>query len=163
MQRDEELAYLLLEWRRWLQRWWWLSAAWYFYFCLPSLLLCPRSLSFSSRFWDNEGTENEGAGFCGYWFLGRFLWFCSVFSSRFSLSFSSVSPSNLPAFLPLCAGFFFSIPPMIFGSIPLPNPPSFQSNSSLFCLSVSPVLPLSFLPVLLLSFLTVLSLLPVRP
>jgi len=66
--------------------------------------------------------------------------FFSLFLLRFPPSvrldfawvFSSVSPSNPPAFLPLCAGFFFSIPPMIFGSIPLPKSPPFSRPFSGF-------------------------------
>jgi len=71
-------------------------------------------------------------------FSGFFLLGSVFFLSRFSLSFSSVSPSNSPAFLPLCAGFSFSVPPMIFGSIPhlpslfLPSSLLFSSFSSFF-------------------------------
>jgi hypothetical protein len=73
------------------------------------------------------------SGFCS----SSYLWFCSVFSSRFSLSFSSVSPSNLTAFLPLCAGFFL-----------LYSFNDFRFNSP----AKSPLVSVQFLLVLPLSF-----------
>jgi len=70
---------------------------------------CAHSLlSFSSRFWDNEGTENEGAGFCGYWFLGRFLQRWKQWQNQLS-SLCCSSAFLLFQFvlcLPLFSGFF---------------------------------------------------------
>jgi len=65
-------------------------------------------LSFSSKFWDNEGTENEGAGFCGYWFLGRFLQGWKQWQNQLS-SLCCSSAFLLFQFvlcLPLFSGFF---------------------------------------------------------
>jgi len=121
----------------------WLSSAFF------SFSVCWSVLVMKNRGWCWPLLSNLGLDFCYVCGL-CFLCFSSVllvffflvlfFFSRFSLSFSSVSPSNPSAFLPLCAGFSFSVPPMIFGSI---------LDFALFCLWFSGLsfsnLPLSFL------------------
>jgi len=99
----------------------WLSSAFF------SFSVCWSVLVMKNRGWCWPLLSNLGLDFCYVCGL-CFLCFSSVllvffflvlfFFSRFSLSFSSVSPSNPSVFLPLCAGFSFSVPPMIFGSIP---------------------------------------------
>jgi len=99
----------------------WLSSAFFSFSVRWSVLVMKN------RGWCWPLLSNVGLDFCYVCGL-RFLCFFSVFLgffflvlfflSRFSLSFSSVSPSNPPAFLPLCAGFSFYVPPMIWGSIP---------------------------------------------